>query len=77
MIRQRVYTSSHDSMRAPRSAPFGVPPRPKTEGAPAEGGEVKKTPGPKTPPKKSSKPKSELAPAEGGESAETKAKATA
>eukprot|EP00969_Alexandrium_andersonii_P287475 12709328-Alexandrium_andersonii.AAC.1 len=66
MVRQRVYTSSHDSMRAPRLEPFGVPPRPKAEGAPAEGGEVKKTPLPPTPPKKSPKPKSEPAPAEGG-----------
>eukprot|EP00969_Alexandrium_andersonii_P064146 2825424-Alexandrium_andersonii.AAC.1 len=62
-------------MRMPRPEPFGVPPRPKSEGAPAEGGEKKKTPAPKTPPRRSPTPKPEPAPADGGESAEAKAKA--
>eukprot|EP00969_Alexandrium_andersonii_P072523 3200311-Alexandrium_andersonii.AAC.1 len=37
MIRQRVFSCTRDKMRMPRLEPYGVPPRPKSGGAPAEG----------------------------------------
>eukprot|EP00969_Alexandrium_andersonii_P295997 13081947-Alexandrium_andersonii.AAC.1 len=61
-------------MRMVRPKPYGVPPRPESGDAPAEGGEEKKkTPAPKTPPRNPPKPKSAPAPADGGGVAATRA----
>eukprot|EP00969_Alexandrium_andersonii_P348519 15410913-Alexandrium_andersonii.AAC.1 len=53
-------------MRMVRKEPYGVPPRPKTGDAPADGGGEKKKPVSKTPPKNAPKPKPVPAPADGG-----------
>eukprot|EP00969_Alexandrium_andersonii_P119457 5281657-Alexandrium_andersonii.AAC.1 len=42
LIQQRVYTSCYTRMRELRDVPVGIPPRPKTPSAPADGGEKRK-----------------------------------
>eukprot|EP00969_Alexandrium_andersonii_P135719 6004728-Alexandrium_andersonii.AAC.1 len=39
LIQQRVYTSCYSRTRELLKAPIGIPPKPKSPGVPAEGGE--------------------------------------